>query len=878
VCQPTDLILDAFVKRGACPKFGRPLHPPRVRLSVGGTYQSFLNGEIAHYGSWASDGSAKMKEFVLSGALAGDKIDVQWGSTEPYNYEFVNVRWDRDDHAENLEAQREDDPQQQEAKTTGTSGESLIQTTGRAIYIIYVEGCENTGLFNTASCDEGWSHPIYVDLLDSLSLPVPLAAVASPVVPGGILDVPDSVMIFADQPSIVGRLCGDKLRDDDGDHEGELVPTAALAHLQSVNRGWSCGAKAWPQLRSDVNAAIGKAEVVSQPGTDIPGWVRTIAGLAVGAAAGAIAGALLGLALTAVFGGLTGLLNYLPLFGAIVGLIVGVVLKDKPGDYDMRLTGMLQMVYRFSAEIDPAERNRLIDELLTVRGPAKERKDFVWISGVPTPALETENHLWMTESSRYLTNNLLAERAKKNGQTVPAEYDNDSNGMTDWVLEGLRLFVVEDFYEFNSRPYAPLIIDALQNLSEFASFGEFCQQVPPPGTPPMSRKCDVARAARNVLDMQAAKFAISSSGLRRAAPFRRQPSFRDYPRFLTNGGDDMAWHYLAYTGGSDFLREERTSHLMEFSDGQLMHAFQSRYRPPVMLTDMLRGMSGGKAQLQRFRGTRRDADVVEVYYREPKFLISAGGKFDSGSGAAGVTSGEDAWALPTTLMPTKEGNDYRDFVRINGHVEESERINTCVSYGFACGLNPAIPAGLPEACMHRDGDWTFINFADNSIDCPFDFGFYVAVYSEDCGKSACDGRFGFFEATEYRSFSAYVADVLAMNKSWSYEYEKINVYQSPTGRRTTFVLDADEDDWGIVDYDLGAGPVKPERRYEKWPVAHGDVMTTPKEACIFVDNLHLKERLILDHVDVNHPRRTIVPLPGRDCTCPLPDHCISPRG
>jgi hypothetical protein len=607
--------------------------------------------------------------------------------------------------------------------------------------------------------------------------------------------------------------------------------------------------------------------------------VRTVTGLAVGAAAGAIAGVLLGAVLTVVFGGLTGLLNYLPLIGAIIGGVAGIVLKDPPGDYDMRLTGLVQMVYRFPAEIDQPARTKLIDDLLTVRGRASGRKDFLWISGVPTPVLETENHLWMTESSRYLTNNLLADRYQANGQPVPSEFDNDANGMTDWVLEGLRLFLVQDFYENNSRPYGPLALLAIQNLADFAAHGQFCLQVVPAGSATPSRKCDVARAARNVLDFLATKFAVSSNGLRRAAPFRRQPPFRDYPRLLTNGGDDLAWHYLAYTGGSDFLRDERYSRLMEWADENLMQAFQSPYRPPVMVTDLLRTTAGGANNpLQRFHNTRRGAEAVEIYYRDPKFLISAGGKYDHGSGVAYITRDENSWALPTTLMPTTEGNDYRDFVRIAGHIEEGSRLNTCVGPGFACGLNPVLPIGLPTACMKTDGQWTFINFADNTPDCPFAFGFYVALYSEDCGKNDCDGRFGFFEAAPARNFPAYMADVLSMNKSWTYEFDKINVYHSPTGRNTTFVFNADKKNWGIVDYDLGAGPVKPERRFDKWPVADGDIMTSPKDACIMVDNQHLKERLILDHTDVNHPRRTILALPARGCTCPLPDRCISPRG
>jgi hypothetical protein len=311
VCQPTGAILDAFLSRGACQKFGPPLLPPRPRLAFGGTYQTFQSGEIANYTNWSIDTGAKMPKFVLSGALVGDKIQVQWDSTSPFSYEFFVLRWEHDDHSENVEKQHEDDAKQQDVKTNGTSGQSVIDTDGRAIYVIYVEGCVKTGIiFKTASCDQGWSYPVYVDLLDSLSLPVPLAALPPPTTPMGVFDVPDSVMIFADQPSIVGRLCGSKALDDGDDHKGEVATTPALAQLQSVNRGWSCGTTAPLQIRTGINAAIAGAQVVSEPGTDVSSFVRTVAALAIGATAGAIAGALLGVALTVVFGGLTGLLNY----------------------------------------------------------------------------------------------------------------------------------------------------------------------------------------------------------------------------------------------------------------------------------------------------------------------------------------------------------------------------------------------------------------------------------------------------------------------------------------------------------------------------------------------------------------------------------------
>src|SRR6185503_17699605 len=140
------------------------------------------------------------------------------------------------------------------------------------------------------------------------------------------------------------------------------------------------------------------------------------------------------------------------------------------------------------------------------------------------------------------------------------------------------------------------------------------------------------------------------------------------------------------------------------------------------------------------------------------------------------------------------------------------RVNTCVAPGFACGMNPTLPVGLPPACTKTSGNWTFVDFNANTPQCPFDFGYYVAFYRDECRDIDCTqaatmaepggraGNFGFFEATPYRSFPAYVADVLALNGSWNYRYDKINVYKRPKGGRVTFMLNRSEKASGIVDY------------------------------------------------------------------------------
>ena len=182
-------------------------------------------------------------------------------------------------------------------------------------------------------------------------------------------------------------------------------------------------------------------------------------------------------------------------------------------------------------------KKHLLDNLLTVRGGEAERREFLWICGLPTFVPESENHILMTESSRYLTNQLLAADYKQANKPVPKEFDNDQNGMTAWVLQHLQSFVRNDFYEYNGRPYAREAMQGISNLYEFAgpvvrSNPCWRSNPPDPAQPPIPRGCDVRRGARIVMDYHAARFALGSLGLRRASPYRRQPDQRNYSRLL----------------------------------------------------------------------------------------------------------------------------------------------------------------------------------------------------------------------------------------------------------------------------------------------------------------------------------------------------------
>src|SRR5262249_44148977 len=141
-----------------------------------------------------------------------------------------------------------------------------------------------------------------------------------------------------------------------------------------------------------------------------------------------------------------------------------------------------------------------LHDLLTERGGASQVQTMTSGGMCGFSIGETENHQYMTESSRYLTNQLFAREL---GWQTPYNLDNVINGLPDVILKMLQAPLKQDFSEFNARPYQAFSVMAIENLYDFADDG------------------NVRTGAQLVLDYLSAKFAVSSNGLRRAAPFRR---------------------------------------------------------------------------------------------------------------------------------------------------------------------------------------------------------------------------------------------------------------------------------------------------------------------------------------------------------------------
>jgi hypothetical protein len=167
------------------------------------------------------------------------------------------------------------------------------------------------------------------------------------------------------------------------------------------------------------------------------------------------------------------------------------------GDYDFTLAALTTILYLYGDTPDvlyPETQAHLLDTLLIEEGGTPR-------TGVPRTlglVRETENHLLMTEGSRYLKNRWLMFHGSKS-----AHHDNRRNGMEAWMLTMLEGLAETGLYEFNSIPYMGYTLTALMNLEAFGSE-------------------EVRAAARKVLDRANWLYAVGSLDYRRYAPFRRQ--------------------------------------------------------------------------------------------------------------------------------------------------------------------------------------------------------------------------------------------------------------------------------------------------------------------------------------------------------------------
>jgi len=394
------------------------------------------------------------------------------------------------------------------------------------------------------------------------------------------------------------------------------------------------------------------------------------------------------------------------------------------GDYDMRQMFLLPLAYAYydafaNLAHGPEAREWLITGLLAHGRIHRDNEDDTFTSG-PAPAdwyragnagvefieeddvPETENHVLMIATARYLTNQLLYPRFP--GQTVevglghwiPA-YDNRRNGYEyeligripisapscmDQVLYLLRNKLRDDFAEYNAKPYQEETRSALLNLFSYAYDAE------------------VRLAAGMVLDYISAHIAVSSCDLRRMVPFRRRnegdnvlqdpddAGFMDVslldqhskPQFGEfQGADPMVPHFALHAGNTRAYRlpdnriwPDESGPVRPWpwairpaTNFVLEAVCDHRIAPSVhdlFVNDLHRRFFQRlhRTPMPDEPGGQRNCDNMEIYAGSPSFLISAGGRpaiwTIPGKSVGGLNIGYDdsslGVAVPISFIPT----------------------------------------------------------------------------------------------------------------------------------------------------------------------------------------------------------------------------------
>lgn len=510
---------------------------------------------------------------------------------------------------------------------------------------------------------------------------------------------------------------------------------------------------------------------------------------------------------------------------------------------------------------------------------------------------ETENHLLMINTSKYLTNQIMmGVLTDKDDRERLAGYQVE---VKEWLLKRLQSIAQEDFIEYNARPYQRLSINAILNLHDFA------------------RDRELRTASQIVLEYAAAKFAVGSNQGRRIVPFRRlmevvrndvcTPGGGTFPcpanasvegakpvRMFDNfsGADHQIAAGLFYAGQSQQLPEATGAGVAPGSRlasvhaaGEMVWEATSDFVPQQITLAL--GIQKSPYD-QRFHHAG-----WEVYSNGTGFLVSGGGvqtKFAYKMLLGPIEmyppfyfrekNADRGAGVPTLLIPAGGSRQVRrtDFLRIEGRFSEWEHDeqgmknltndhNLCVWKGFACGTNfrvpPAIEPCLTSPPIAAEG-WMFID----STTCPAYQGappFYVALFRLPCRADAenCYNDWGFFEAVDQPgvTFDEFMHKTVEKNPPFLTAAARLTVpstlagtYVSWRGERIAFDVDAHAEDDDRSGIDSVDGISQPD--IDDWPLATGDAVSAAEDGRIVIrwPGHPGAGEIRMDFTDWGHPR------------------------
>ena len=368
---------------------------------------------------------------------------------------------------------------------------------------------------------------------------------------------------------------------------------------------------------------------------------------------------------------------------------------------------------------------------------------------------ETENHVLMGETSRYLKNQWLQEHGDTNRLN-----DNQRNGLNAWWMACLKQKLTRGFFEFNSNPYSGFSLTALFTMHTFCHNKE------------VKEKCD------EVLNDVFVLYAIGSLNLRRHPPIRRQSRHAADENF---SGDPVT--SIVKT----LLSKDKNHSSVQPASEHYLHALLtllSDYQLPASTIDLL----DGKKTDYFIKKGHGYHSCPQIYSGNADYLLSAGG---AQRGAASLIS-----ARPIVLFLNDSAMELKQCFHLPGKGKRSTWNLTGVYQQFACANHPVVVPAQYKPEYEQNG-WTI--FKPYSAQ-----DFYLLVYSA--------ANFGLLAIIPKSNSSPQhlVEKAIALNASGNLRQQASIPFAEPITLR--YNVNASKSKWVIKD----VNGKKQNRKVDKW--------------------------------------------------------------
>ncbi len=297
------------------------------------------------------------------------------------------------------------------------------------------------------------------------------------------------------------------------------------------------------------------------------------------------------------------------------------------GDFDMTLLSCMTLLGTFERDtlmLTHKTYVHLLRQVICLWGQTPKENFDIFFLSFP----ETENHLFMSESIRYLTNQILYENPRhliaikhlRDSLTHAGIELNNNNGVVRrLLLKNMQLVLSRGLFEFNAKVYQRFTLHALDNLYSFAS------------------DSTLVAASQSVLHYLATKFAFQSFNGIRFGPYRRNSEkFADSSLI----DSDAACSFFAIQSGK-FNWDNNYWFAHRSHAAMALYSTVLKYRVPDILLDFMQNRENPYWALFS-NGINVEANggqALESYYGAPHFLMSAGGQYTAYAGRNFPTQG-----------------------------------------------------------------------------------------------------------------------------------------------------------------------------------------------------------------------------------------------